>query len=369
MTNRSRGRPIVGVALEPFGWHPAAFAEVDGEPSAALSGAHWTRLARAAEQAGADFATFEDSFTLTARDRVSGRLDAAMLASRVAPQTERIGLVPSVTVTHTEPFHASKAIATLDHVSHGRAGVRPQTTASPADAAVFGRRGVADRAALRREAVDYVDVLRDLWDSWEHDTVVKDVATGRFVDRDRLHYIDFEGEFFSVKGPSITPRPPQGRPVVLVGTDPADSGAADGGLAARADIVLVAVRSVDEAASVRSRLAAAGVSDATPVLADVTVALADSERTAARRLAKLDLREPAPEDTLTFAGTGAGLRELITDWGGYGIDGVRIRPAVNDVDLSRLRDALAALGSPPGGPTLRAALGLPAPRNRFATAD
>ena len=64
------------------------------------------------------------------------------------------------------------------------------------------------------EAADYVEVLRRLWDSWEDDAEIRDVATGRFIDRDKLHYIDFEGRWFAVKGPSITPRPPQGQPVV-----------------------------------------------------------------------------------------------------------------------------------------------------------
>src|SRR5439155_1237526 len=64
------------------------------------------------------------------------------------------------------------------------------------------------------EAADYVEVLRRLWDSWEDDAEIRDVATGRFIDRDKLHYIDFEGRWFSVRGPSITPRPPQGQPVV-----------------------------------------------------------------------------------------------------------------------------------------------------------
>jgi alkanesulfonate monooxygenase SsuD/methylene tetrahydromethanopterin reductase-like flavin-dependent oxidoreductase (luciferase family) len=59
-----------------------------------------------------------------------------------------------------------------------------------------------------------VEVLRRLWDSWEDDAEIRDVATGRFIDRDKLHYIDFEGRWFSVKGPSITPRPPQGQPIV-----------------------------------------------------------------------------------------------------------------------------------------------------------
>ena len=59
-----------------------------------------------------------------------------------------------------------------------------------------------------------MEVVRRLWDSWEDDTGIRDVATGRFVDRDRLHYIDFEGRWFNVRGPSIVPRPPQGQPLV-----------------------------------------------------------------------------------------------------------------------------------------------------------
>ena len=59
------------------------------------------------------------------------------------------------------------------------------------------------------EAADFVEVVRRLWDSWEDDAEIRDVATGRFIDRDKLHYIDFEGPRFSVRGPSITPRPPK----------------------------------------------------------------------------------------------------------------------------------------------------------------
>ena len=130
--------------------------------------------------------------------------------------------------THTEPFHISKAIATLDYVSNGRAGLRVQISARPHEADHFGRRTFPpiDLAELQSpagqerltdhfdEAADYVEVVRRLWDSWEDDAEIRDVATGRFVDRDKLHYIDFKGSHFSVKGPSITPRPPQGQPLV-----------------------------------------------------------------------------------------------------------------------------------------------------------
>jgi alkanesulfonate monooxygenase SsuD/methylene tetrahydromethanopterin reductase-like flavin-dependent oxidoreductase (luciferase family) len=113
-------------------------------------------------------------------------------------------------------------------VSEGRAGWRPRMSASPQEARHFGRRefppltpeNVTDPAVaahlsdLFDEAADAVEVVRRLWDSWDDDAVIRDVPGGRFADRDKLHYTDFDGRWFAVRGPSITPRPPQGQPVV-----------------------------------------------------------------------------------------------------------------------------------------------------------
>lgn len=352
-------RPVLGIALEPFGWHPAAFAEVGADPLEATSAEHWVGLARSAEAAAADFVTFEDSFTLTARDRLSGRFDAVLLAARVAPSVPRIGLVATVTATHTEPFHASKAIATLDYVSGGRAGVLPATTGAAGDAALFGRKAPQDERSRAAEAREYIAVLRDLWDSWEDDAIVKDAETGRFIDRDRLHYIDFRGENFAVKGPSITPRPPQGRPPVIVRV----TDAAAESVAADADVAIVPAAPDAELADTARRLRAAGVS---LLLVDVTVHLADSARTAQRRIEKLDRREPADDDTLVFAGTGESLARTVSGWQSLGFDGARLRPGVNAVDLPRIRAAFTPLlpGAPRAG-TLREVLGLAPAVNRF----
>ncbi|HUQ55768.1 LLM class flavin-dependent oxidoreductase [Lentzea sp.] len=189
--------------------HLAAALQATGDE--AYSAKHWAGLVREAEDAKLDFVTFDDS--------LDGRpgLDAVLTAARIAPLTTRIGLVPVAVVTHTEPFHVSKAIATLDHVSKGRAGVQLTVAPNPAEARHFGRR--EDLDDLWEEAADYAEVLRGLWDSWEDDAEIRDVATGRFIDREKLHYIDFEGRWFSVRGPSITPRPPQGHPLVAA-TEP-----------------------------------------------------------------------------------------------------------------------------------------------------
>src|SRR6478609_8826701 len=104
--------------------------------------------------------------------------DAALVTSRLAPRSAGIGLVPTVTTTHTEPFHVSKAIATIDHVSAGRAGWQVGWSTTPAEAAAFGRKGAQDEPDAVAEADEAVDVVTRLWDSWEDDAEIRDVATG-----------------------------------------------------------------------------------------------------------------------------------------------------------------------------------------------
>ena len=136
----------LAVALDGAGWHPAAWREPRARPAELLTGRYWADVIAEAERGLLDFVTIEDGFTVqSARaDRVAGRLDAVLIAARVAPLTRHIGLIPTVVVTHTEPFHISKAIATLDYVSNGRAGVRVRVSASPQEAALFGRRDFPD---------------------------------------------------------------------------------------------------------------------------------------------------------------------------------------------------------------------------------
>ena len=123
-----------------------------------------------------------------------------------------------------------------------------------------------------------------LWDSWEDDAEIRDTATGRFVDRDKLHYVDFEGAAFRVRGPAIVPRPPQGHPVVAVAaTDPATWDTA----ARHADVVYVRATDAGAAGRIRDELrrrAAAYGRDpgALTVLAPLAVDLGDGEGAASR---------------------------------------------------------------------------------------
>jgi alkanesulfonate monooxygenase SsuD/methylene tetrahydromethanopterin reductase-like flavin-dependent oxidoreductase (luciferase family)/GNAT superfamily N-acetyltransferase len=202
------------------------------------------------EAAGADFAVLPDRY-LEAAGEVA--VDAPTLATFAAAQTSRIALVPEIATTHTEPFHVAKVVQTLDFVSRGRAGWQVAVTRGAQEAALFGRKAPASDDALWAEAEEALEVAARLWDSWEDDAEIRDVETGRFIDRDRVHHIDFEGRFFSVKGPSIVPRSPQGQsPVVIrVSGDGPELAVA----ARRADVIRVAA---DRVPAARAALAEAG---------------------------------------------------------------------------------------------------------------
>jgi alkanesulfonate monooxygenase SsuD/methylene tetrahydromethanopterin reductase-like flavin-dependent oxidoreductase (luciferase family) len=362
------GELLLGVALDGYGWHPQAWrATLASEPGApsVLSGRYWAQLAATAERGLLDFLSIDDSLMpqpgrreqIDPR-RLVGRADAALVAARIAPATRHVGLIPVATVTHTEPFHVSKSIATLDFVSHGRAGWQPRVSATTHEAALFGRRDIWD-IDLFEEAVEYVDVVRRLWDSWEDDAIIRDVASGRYVDVDKLHYIDFTGNYFSVKGPSITPRPPQGQPVVaaLAHAAPAYEFAA-----ASADVVFITPTDGASVQTILGDLRAAG-GPGLKVLVDVVVSF--------------DGRDDFRSDALIFTGGAAELVDMLLDWQRRGIDGARLRPAVHATDLPVIVDEVVPLLQRAGrfrggyrpGETLRGRLGLPVAPNRYAAVN
>ncbi|SDY61478.1 Flavin-dependent oxidoreductase, luciferase family (includes alkanesulfonate monooxygenase SsuD and methylene tetrahydromethanopterin reductase) [Amycolatopsis xylanica] len=328
-----------GAAIDGAGYHPAAWRASGVEPAALFTAAHYLTYARLAESAKLDFVTLDDSLGVQpgGSSAVRGRLDALLTFAALGPVTRSIGLVPTVTTTHTEPFHVSTAVATLDHVSQGRAGVLAVPSRTEAEVKHFGRRKLPSASAAQVENTEVIDVIARLWDSWEDDAIIRDEPTGRFIDRDKLHYVDFEGTFFSVKGPSITPRPPQGHPVVATYGENAD--------------LLIEGK----------------------VLATVSVLLGETEQHALDRRQQLDslhgteFRPPGRD----FVGTPAALAAALREWSAD-VDGFLIRPAVLPDDLElfanetvlELRRA-GLIREDYTGTTLRDHLGLAKPANQY----
>jgi alkanesulfonate monooxygenase SsuD/methylene tetrahydromethanopterin reductase-like flavin-dependent oxidoreductase (luciferase family) len=389
----------LAVALDGAGWHPAAWRETTARPTALTSPAYWRALARTADGAGLLFATIEDALSLggrsvepdaeTRRDRVRGRLDAVLVASFLAPVTRRLGLVPTATTAHPEPFHLATGLQTLDHASRGRAGVRLVAGSTPQERANFGRRTegptglpasgrVEDDPALLaafREAGEVAEVIRRLADSWEDDAIVRDRETGRFLDRERVHNVAFEGEFFSITGASIVPRSPQGQPLVtalahqtvpyrfaaehadLVFVTPADAAAVGGILGELADAA-EATRTLDEPLR---------------IFADLLVLVEETRAEAASAWNRLQDRAALTTDARVVVGTADDVVDEIRALAEAGVDGVRLRPARLPADLDAIVDRVvpraAAAGiliPDDGAPTLRERVGLPRLASRYA---
>ncbi|MFF9167689.1 MULTISPECIES: LLM class flavin-dependent oxidoreductase [unclassified Streptomyces] len=352
----------LAVEIDGDGAHPAAWRRAAHSPDQLLTPRRVAQVAAIAENAGFTLVTLEDGVLPpgTAPDPV-GRIGAVERAAFVAASTSTLGIAPVVPVTYAEPFHVASQLASLDHISAGRAGWVVTEEERPEAARAWGRPLIADAAARAQESRDGVEVARAPWDSWEDDAVIRSVATSRYLDRERLHYIDFTGATYDVKGPAIVPRPPQGQLVVL--------GPPDRVPAAQLDVALVGGRDL---ASLATTAAAA----ATPrVFAEVEVALDTPDATAAERVADLERHTPWPDrGRLRHVGSAQQLSALLVELSRH-VDGVRLHPLVLDEDLPVLsRLVLPALSErrllarPLAGTSLRSALGLERPANRFAAA-
>jgi alkanesulfonate monooxygenase SsuD/methylene tetrahydromethanopterin reductase-like flavin-dependent oxidoreductase (luciferase family) len=353
-------RLITALEIDGAGGHPDAWRGSEVDPAAILTGDLALRAVQRAEAAGVDLATFADALEAPADlpARVSTRLDALGLAARIAPATDRIGLVPTITVTHTEPFHVQASVATLDHITSGRAGWLVEVSTSEQAAALVGRRAPAPAVDTWREARYVADVSRRLWDSWEDDAIIRDAATGRFVDRDRIHYVDFESPSFRVKGPSIVPRPPQGHPLTVVGVSSTDA------LRAVEDADLVLLPGL---ADLPERLAVVRAVGPKPrILLSVSVLLDEDTAAAVERA--------DGAEHLDHIGSVERLADLIGECAAAGVDGIHLRPASLELDVPVIADRLLPLlrerrlvGPAVKRPaTLRTRLGLRRPSNRYA---
>jgi len=383
-TTLSPGRTFFrAIELSGAGVHPAAWRRADSRAEELFTAGYWLDAITAAERAGLDAVLVPDSFEAGSGGpgTVRGKLDAVAITARAAARTTRIGLIPRVATTHTEPFHVSKAIQALDFATLGRAGWEVTVSEGAAQAKAFGRKGAQDPVSLWQEADEAIEVVTRLWDSWEDDAEIRDLSTGRFVDRDKLHYIDFVGEHFSVKGPSITPRSPQGRPIVVIR---ADEGPAIAVATRRADLIRIAPPDLDSAHARRTALRTAALAagrdpDTLTVLLDIDIHLAGSDAAAHTEVEQLDHWSDPPHagksaaPRLRHLGTVASLNELLTTLAESGAaDGVVLRPLAVPAATHLLAetagtassvDTWRGSGRAPG--TLRDRLGLSRPAGRY----
>lgn len=210
-----------------------------------------TRIAQTAERGKLDGIFYADAQgfrTIVGKDAHSrndvARMDPITLLSALSMVTSRIGLIATLSTSYNEPYSAARRLASLDHISHGRAGWNVVTSTTRNEARNFGRAANFTHAERYGRADEFLDVAKGLWDSFDDDAFVVDKASGRHFDPDRLHGLGHHGASFDVAGPLNVARPPQGYPVIV------QAGASDWGLdlAARsAEVVFTSHPDVDSA--------------------------------------------------------------------------------------------------------------------------
>ncbi|GAA1517783.1 LLM class flavin-dependent oxidoreductase [Nocardioides humi] len=247
--------------LHDTGHHEASWRLPESDPHAHLSLEAHQHLARVAEAARFDSLFLADSPVLWGDPgrRPSGKIEPTVLLAALAVSTSRIGLIATASTSYNEPFNLARRLASVDHLSGGRAGWNIVTTAGDAAARNFG----LDEQPLHRSryerADEFLQVATRLWDSWSDDAVVADKEAGVHALRERVRSIDHRGRFFKVDGPLNLARSPQGYPLLV------QAGSSEDGkefAAQWAEAIFTAQPTLEESqqfyADIKRRVAAAG---------------------------------------------------------------------------------------------------------------
>ncbi|WP_460904422.1 LLM class flavin-dependent oxidoreductase [Paraburkholderia jirisanensis] len=259
----TRSRQLhLGAFMRPVSLHTGAWRVPGAYPDANFNFAHLKRFAQTLERGRFDAFFMADHLAVLnmpvnalKRSHTVTSFEPFTLLAALAAVTERIGLVGTSSTTYDEPYHVARRFASLDHLSGGRAGWNLVTTANPDAALNFGLDEHVEHGERYRRAREFYDVVTGLWDSWADDAFVRDVASGLYVDPEKVHVLDHKGEHFSVRGPLNVARPVQGWPVVV------QAGSSEAGrqiAAETADAVFTAQSSLEDGkrfyADVKGRL-------------------------------------------------------------------------------------------------------------------
>ncbi|MER6997323.1 NtaA/DmoA family FMN-dependent monooxygenase [Streptomyces sp. NPDC000410] len=249
-------------------------------------------LARTAERGLFDFFFLSEGLRLREHKGrihdldVVGRPEPVTVLNALAAVTDRLGLAAAVDVTFNEPYELARRLASLDHLSGGRAAWNVVTTSDARTGENFRRGGRHDRADAAARAEEFLRTARALWDSW----------TPSGEARPLVHH----GQHFTVEGEFTVPRSPQGHPVVI---QEADSAREREFAAASADVVLTRHGTPEAGrafyADVKGRLAHHGRDPGDlRIMPGVTCVLGDTDAEAREKAAEIRGQQVSPRHAI-----------------------------------------------------------------------
>ncbi|MEV2248143.1 NtaA/DmoA family FMN-dependent monooxygenase [Streptomyces sp. NPDC049970] len=267
--------------------------------------ASFEHLARTAERGKFDFFFLAEGLRLREHNGrihdldVVGRPESLTVLNALAAVTERLGLAATVNATFNEPYELARRLATLDHLSAGRAAWNVVTSSDAFTGENFRRGGYLDRSGLPQgpdsartegtpytRAAEFVATARELWDSWTPDGTSRPFA--------------HTGQHFDIAGEFTVPRSPQGHPVVI---QAGDSDAGREFAASAADVIFTRHGTLEAGkafyADVKARLAKHGRQPGDlKIMPGVTVVIGDTDAEAQHNAAEIRSLQVSPQNAI-----------------------------------------------------------------------
>lgn len=204
--------------LQTAGRHDAAWKRLGDTSELVTDVDYYVNIARLAERGKLDAIFLADSHGSLRGESVRRPwrgLDPTVLLAAVARDTERIGLVSTVHAIYGHPFAVARSLASLDHVSHGRAAWNIITSQGPPTLEALGLHDTLDPDTRYEKANEFVEIVTSLWDSLPRSAIVSDTEHDVYIDESRTVPVDYKGRHYRTRAVLPLPGGYAGRPVLF----------------------------------------------------------------------------------------------------------------------------------------------------------
>lgn len=202
------------------GRHDAGWKAFD-DPSVLVDDIdHQIKLAKLAEEAKFDAIFLPDTPEVLNPNflrKPRRGLDPAMTLAAIAQHTQHIGLISTAVSLFGHPYFVARQIASLQHISKGRAGWNIVTSQDDETYHALGLPvELLDRTSRYEKAAEFAEIVFAHWDSLPREAIVGDKDNDVYIDRSLTHPVDYEGKYFKSSGIlQLTGRYQGDRPVVF----------------------------------------------------------------------------------------------------------------------------------------------------------
>ena len=206
-----------GVMLNGPGGHMNAWRSEDVPADASINFDYLKTVTQKAENAAFSFIFVADGLYINEKSipHFLSRFEPLTLLAALAPITSKIGLVGTVSTSYSEPYTIARQLMSIDHISGGRAGWNVVTSPLEGSANNFSKDKHPEHSLRYDIADEHLRSVQGLWDSYEDDAFTRDKASGQYFDKNKMHELNFEGDFFNIAGPLNIERSPQGQPIIF----------------------------------------------------------------------------------------------------------------------------------------------------------